>query len=86
RDVVRGRYRGYTLASMPPPSSGGVHLIQLLNLLEPFDLGAMGHNSAEAIHVMAEAMKLAYADRAHYLGDPDSVSVPVRGLTSRAYA
>ncbi|MGL4286846.1 MAG: gamma-glutamyltransferase [Phreatobacter sp.] len=86
REVVRGRYRGYTLASMPPPSSGGVHLIQLLNLLEPFDLGAMGHNSAEAIHVMAEAMKLAYADRAQYLGDPDGVSVPVRGLTSKAYA
>lgn len=86
REVVRGRYRDYTLASMPPPSSGGVHLIQLLNLLEPFDLGAMGHNSAEAIHVMTEAMKLAYADRAQYLGDPDSVSVPVCGLTSRAYA
>ncbi len=86
REVVRGTYRGYAIASMPPPSSGGVHLVQLLNLLEPLDLGAKGHNSAEAIHLMAEAMKLAYADRAQYLGDPDSVAVPVRGLTSRAYA
>ncbi|WP_293426907.1 gamma-glutamyltransferase [Phreatobacter sp.] len=86
RDVVRGTYKGYAIASMPPPSSGGVHLVQLLNLLEPLDLGAKGHNSAETIHLMAEAMKLAYADRAQYLGDPDSVAVPVRGLTSKAYA
>ena len=86
REVVRGRYRGYDIASMPPPSSGGVHLIQLLNLLEPYDLAGMGHNSARTIHVMVEAMKLAYADRAQHLGDPDSVSVPVRGLVSRAYA
>lgn len=86
REVVRGRYRDYEIASMPPPSSGGVHLVQLLNLLEPFELGRRGHNSAETIHLMVEAMKLAYADRAQFLGDPDSVQVPVRGLTSRAYA
>ena len=86
RDVVRGSYKGYAIASMPPPSSGGVHLVQMLNLLEPLDLGRRGHNSAETIHLMVEAMKLAYADRARYLGDPDSVAVPVRGLTSRAYA
>ncbi len=86
RDVVRGSYKGYAIASMPPPSSGGVHLVQMLNLLEPLDLGRRGHNSAETIHLMVEAMKLAYADRAQYLGDPDSVAVPVRGLTSRAYA
>lgn len=86
REVVRGRYRGYEVASMPPPSSGGVHLIQLLNLLEPLALGQRGHNSAETIHLMVEAMKLAYADRAQFLGDPDSVRIPVRGLTSRAYA
>jgi gamma-glutamyltranspeptidase/glutathione hydrolase len=86
REAVRGRYRGYEVASMPPPSSGGVHLIQLLNLLEPFALGQRGHNSADTIHLMVEAMKLAYADRAQFLGDPDSVQVPVRGLTSRAYA
>ena len=86
RDVARGSYKGYAIASMPPPSSGGVHLVQMLNLLEPLDLGRRGHNSAETIHLMVEAMKLAYADRAQYLGDPDSVAVPVRGLTSRAYA
>lgn len=86
REVVRGRYRGYEVASMPPPSSGGVHLIQLLNLLEPFALGQRGHNSADTIHLMVEAMKLAYADRAQFLGDPDSIRIPVRGLTSRAYA
>ncbi len=86
RDVVHGSYKGYDIASMPPPSSGGVHLVQLLNLLEPMDLGSRGHNSAETIHLMVEAMKLAYADRARYLGDPDSVRVPVAGLTSRAYA
>ncbi|MGU9980110.1 gamma-glutamyltransferase [Phreatobacter sp. HK31-P] len=86
RDVARGSYKGYAIASMPPPSSGGVHLVQMLNLLEPMDLGSRGHNSAGTIHLMVEAMKLAYADRARYLGDPDSVAVPVRGLTSRAYA
>lgn len=86
REAVRGTYRGYAIASMPPPSSGGVHLVQLLNLLEPLDLGSKGHNSAETIHLMAEAMKLAYADRAQYLGDPDSVAVPVRGLTAKTYA
>ena len=86
RDVVRGTYKGYAIASMPPPSSGGVHLVQLLNLLEPFDLGARGHNSADTIHLMVEAMKLAYADRAQFLGDPDTVAIPVRGLTSKAYA
>lgn len=86
REAVRGSYKGWTLASMPPPSSGGVHLVQMLNLLEPMDLARRGHNSAETIHLMVEAMKLAYADRAQHLGDPDSVAVPVRGLTSKAYA
>jgi len=86
RQPVRGRYRGYEIASMPPPSSGGIHLVQLLNILEGFPLAELGHNSAAGIHLMAEAMKRAYADRAVYLGDPDFVSVPVAGLTSRAYA
>ena len=86
REAVRGTYKGYGVASMPPPSSGGVHLVQMLNLLEPMDLGKRGHNGAETIHLMVEAMKLAYADRALHLGDPDSVAVPVRGLTSKAYA
>jgi gamma-glutamyltranspeptidase/glutathione hydrolase len=86
REPVRGTYRGYAIASMPPPSSGGVHIIEILNLLEGFPLGALGQNSADTIHLMAEAMKLAYADRAVYLGDPDFVKVPVAGLTSKAYA
>ena len=86
RVPVRGIYRGYEIVSMPPPSSGGVHLVQILNLLEGFPISALGPNSAESIHLMAESMKLAYADRSEYLGDPQFVSVPVRGLTSKAYA
>jgi gamma-glutamyltranspeptidase/glutathione hydrolase len=86
RPPVRGSYRGYEIATMPPPSSGGVHLIQILNILEGFDLAAAGAGSAAAYHLMAEAMKPAYADRAAWLGDPDRVKVPLRGLTSKAYA
>ena len=86
REPVRGSYRGYEVVSMPPPSSGGVHIIQILNILEGFPIGYLGHNSAETIHLMAEAMKLAYADRSQYLGDSDFVEVPVKGLTSKAYA
>lgn len=86
RPVVRGSYRGYEIASMPPPSSGGVHLVQILNILEGYDLKAMGAGSAAALHVLAEAMKPAYADRATFLGDPDRVKVPVKGLTSKKYA
>ena len=86
REPVRGTYRGREIVSMPPPSSGGVHVIEILNILEGFDIAALGHNSAATIHVMAEAMKLAYADRSKYLGDPDFVKVPVAGLTSKAYA
>lgn len=86
RAPVRGSYRGYEIASMPPPSSGGVHLIQILNALEGYPIGALGQNSAETIHLMAEAMKLAYADRSQFLGDPDFVDVPVAALTSKDYA
>ena len=86
REVVKGQYRGHEIVSMPPPSSGGVHLIQILNLLEGFDLKAAGHNSAEALHLFAESSKLAYADRSEYLGDPDFVTVPVKGLVSKKYA
>ncbi|MGL4635721.1 MAG: gamma-glutamyltransferase [Beijerinckiaceae bacterium] len=86
RDVVKGSYRGHEIVSMPPPSSGGVHLVQILNMLEGFDLKAAGHNSADAIHLFAEASKLAYADRSEYLGDPAFVKVPVKGLTSKKYA
>lgn len=86
RTPVRGNYRGYDVLSMPPPSSGGAHIVQILNILERYPLKTYGHNSAQTIHVMAEAMKLAYADRAEYLGDPDFVKVPLKGLTSRNYA
>ncbi|MFD1880893.1 gamma-glutamyltransferase [Paracoccus pacificus] len=86
RTPVKGTYRGYEVVSMPPPSSGGVHLIQILNTLEGYPIGALGQNSSETIHLMAEAMKLAYADRSEYLGDPDFVDVPVAALTSKEYA
>lgn len=85
RAPVRGTYRGYEIVSMPPPSSGGVHLIQILNILETWPLGELGSESAATLHRMAEAMKLAYADRSVYLGDPDFVQVPVAGLTAKAY-
>jgi len=86
RAPVRGTYRGYRISSMPPPSSGGVHLIQILNILEDYPIGFLGANSADTIHLMAEAMKLAYADRSRYLGDTDFWDVPLEGLTSKAYA
>jgi gamma-glutamyltranspeptidase/glutathione hydrolase len=86
REPVRGTYRDYEVVSMPPPSSGGVHIIQILNILEGFPIGYLGHNSADTIHLMAEAMKRAYADRSEYLGDSDFVDVPVEGLTSKDYA
>jgi gamma-glutamyltranspeptidase/glutathione hydrolase len=86
RKPVRGDYRGHEIISMPPPSSGGVHIVQILNILEAFPLGYLGHNSAETIHLMAEAMKLAYADRSEFLGDSDFVEVPVAGLTAQGYA
>ncbi|MDS4071499.1 MAG: gamma-glutamyltransferase, partial [Candidatus Competibacter sp.] len=86
RPPVRGNYRGYEIVSMPPPSSGGVHLIQILNILETWPLAELGPESAATIHRMAEAMKLAYADRGEYLGDPDFVKVPVAGLTAKDYA
>jgi gamma-glutamyltranspeptidase/glutathione hydrolase len=84
RPVVRGTYRGYDVISMPPPSSGGVCLIEMLNILEGYELGAMPRE--EALHDEIEAMKRAYADRAVYLGDPDTVKMPLAMLTSKAYA
>lgn len=86
REPVRGSYRGYQIVSMPPPSSGGAHIVQILNLLERWPLKDYGANSAQTIHLMAEAMKLAYADRSEYLGDPDFVKVPLKGITSKRYA
>ena len=86
REPVRGDYRGFEIVSMPPPSSGGVHIVQILNTLEGFPIGFLGAGGAETVHLMTEAMKLAYADRSEYLGDPDFVDVPVAALTSKAYA
>nr|WP_292986970.1 gamma-glutamyltransferase [Pantoea sp.] len=86
RKPVSGTYRGYEVFSMPPPSSGGIHIVQILNILENFDLAKMGFGSADAMQVMAEAEKYAYADRSEYLGDPDFVKVPWQALTSKAYA
>ncbi|MCI0736736.1 MAG: gamma-glutamyltransferase, partial [Beijerinckiaceae bacterium] len=86
RTPLHGFYRGHEIVAMPPPSSGGVHIIELLNVLEGFPLAEQGANSAANIHILAEAMKLAYAGRAEYLGDPDHVPVPVKGLISKAFA
>lgn len=86
REPVTGSYNGYTVAAMPPPSSGGVHMVQMMNILEGYDLTADGHNSAAYLHKLIESMRRAYADRSAYLGDPDFVDVPVAALTSRDYA
>ena len=86
RKPVEGEYRGYKIYSMPPPSSGGVVLIEMLNILELFPLSSLGHNTAKTIHIFAETMKYAYADRSKYLGDPDFSPVPVTWLTSKKYA
>ncbi|ENC9174034.1 gamma-glutamyltransferase [Salmonella enterica subsp. diarizonae serovar (6),14:z10:z] len=86
RTPVSGEYRGYQIFSMPPPSSGGIHIVQILNILENFDMNKYGFGSADAIQIMAEAEKYAYADRSEYLGDPDFVNVPWRALTSKTYA
>ncbi|MFH1342768.1 MAG: gamma-glutamyltransferase [Pseudomonadota bacterium] len=86
RAPVRGSYRGYGIISMPPPSSGGVVLLETLNILEGFPLPDMKQGAAPSLHVMIEAMKRAYADRARYLGDPDFISAPVATLMSKEYA
>jgi gamma-glutamyltranspeptidase/glutathione hydrolase len=86
REPVIGEYRGLRVASFPPPSSGGVVLIEALNVLEGFDLAALPPDSAQAIHLVAEAMKLAFADRAAYMGDSDFVEVPIERLVSKEYA
>lgn len=86
RQPLRGTYRGHEILTMPPPSSGGVAMLQMLQMLERYDLRSMGAGSAQLLHLQVEAMRRAFADRAHYLGDPDFVDVPVAGLTSRAYA
>jgi gamma-glutamyltranspeptidase/glutathione hydrolase len=87
RVPVKGSYRGYEIISMPPPSSGGVALIEMLNVLEGYDLSKMGFGSANEIHLVAESMKRAFSDRAHYLGDPDfNHDMPLARLMSKDYA
>ncbi len=87
REPIRGTYRGLEIISMPPPSSGGVVLVEMLNILEGFDLAEIGHNSALYMHILTETMRRAYADRANYLGDPDfNENMPVDRLTSKEHA
>ena len=86
RTPVKGKYRGYEIISMAPPSSGGIGLIEMLNILENFDLKKYGRHSPETLHFMIEAMRRAYLDRARHLGDPDFTTVPVKNLTSKSYA
>ena len=86
REPVRGSYRGYDILSMPPPSSGGVHLVEILNVLEGYSPRDFAAPTVANLHLMIEAMKLAYADRAEYLGDSDAVDVPVERLTAKGYA
>ncbi|MGI9204567.1 MAG: gamma-glutamyltransferase [Woeseiaceae bacterium] len=87
REPIRGNYRGYEIVSMPPPSSGGVGVVQMLNILEGFDLQEIGHNSALYLHLLTESMRRAYADRANFLGDPDfNEDLPIAVLTSKEHA
>ena len=86
RDVIETFYRGYRIVSMPPSASGGLVLLQTLNILENFNLKSFGHNSAKTIHLLSEAMQRAYADRAEYHGDPDFYEVPVKALLSKKYS
>ncbi len=86
REPVVGTYRGYTVLSVPPASSGGTHIIQLLNIMENFDIAAMGDNTVETLHLWSEAMKLIFADRSKYMADTAFVDVPLVGLASKEYA
>ncbi|MDA8925492.1 gamma-glutamyltransferase [Gammaproteobacteria bacterium] len=86
REPIQGSYRDFQILTMPPPSSGGIHIIQMLNILEHYDLVSMGHNSPRYAALLTEVMKYAYADRSKYLGDPDFFDVPVNQLISKAYA
>jgi gamma-glutamyltranspeptidase/glutathione hydrolase len=85
RDPLVSNYRNVSIVTMPPPSSGGVHIIQMLNILENFDLSSVEHNSKEYINILGEVMKYAYSDRSKYLGDPDYYNVPIKKLSSKEY-
>ena len=86
RDPIYGKYHEYEIVTMGPPSSGGVHIIQMLNILEKYDLAKMGHNSPIYAALLTEVMKYAYADRSKYLGDPDFFDIPIKALISKEYA
>jgi gamma-glutamyltranspeptidase/glutathione hydrolase len=86
RAPIIGKYRGYDIIAMPPPSSGGVSMVEMLNILEGFDLKAAGHNSTQYVHLVVEAMRRGFLDRARFLGDPDFVSAPIERLDSKTYA
>ena len=85
RTPLCGEYRGYRLCGMPPPNSGAIAVLQTLGILQQFDVAGLAPNSADAVHVISEAYRLAFADRANYVGDPDFVQVPVMGLLDTAY-
>ena len=86
RKPISGSYRGYTIFSTPPASSGGTHVIEILNILENFDMAKLGDGTPAALHVWGEAMKQAFADRAKYMADTEFVKVPLTGLVNKAYA
>ncbi len=86
REPLRGNYRGYEIITMPPPSSGGVLMLQVLNILEAYDLKAMGHNSSAELHLYTEASRRAFADRSEYMADPDFADVPTGALVRKDYA
>ncbi|MEO7458159.1 MAG: gamma-glutamyltransferase [Gemmatimonadaceae bacterium] len=86
RPAIHGTYRGYDIISMPPPSSGGVAIVEMLNILEGYDLSKMPHDSPQYVHLLVESMRRAFLDRARFMGDPDFTSAPIERLTSKAYA
>jgi gamma-glutamyltranspeptidase/glutathione hydrolase len=86
RKPITGTYRGYEIVTMPPPSSGGAVLIEMLNMLEHYNLAEMGQNSSDELHLLTEVMRRAFADRAEFMGDADFVKVPIAGITSKKYA
>ena len=86
RKPIRGQYRGWEIVGPPPPAASGVHITQMLNILEGYDVAGLGFGTVDGIHLLAEVLKIAFADRAQASGDPDFVKVPVERITSKAYA